>query len=66
MTRQITINGVAVELARGSDWKGHTTYFATVDGVRRSFDFEHWAVEWVRQALQAIHRRPSVSPLGTA
>jgi len=54
--QRITVNGIAVELEQGLDWKARTIYFASVAGVRRSFNTQDWALEWTRQALEACTR----------
>lgn len=48
------VDGVAVTLELGTDWKGRDTYFATVNGVRRSFWSEWAAGVWVSHAVQLV------------
>jgi hypothetical protein len=53
----MTVNGVAIELECGVDWRGRVIYFASVAGIRRSFNTAHWAIEWAIQAVNAIRRK---------
>ena len=57
MSRAMTVNGVAIELECGVDWRGRVIYFASVAGIRRSFNTAHWAIEWAIQAVNAIRRK---------
>jgi hypothetical protein len=67
MHQQITVNGVAVELERGFDWKGRDVYFAVVGGVRKSFNTSHWALTWAKQQIESqSHCQQPVSHLRIA
>lgn len=50
--KDVHVNGVAVTLELGKDWKDRDVYFATVNGVRHSFWSEWAAGIWVSHAVQ--------------
>jgi hypothetical protein len=66
MYQPITINGVAVELEVGMDWKGRDVYFANVAGQRKSFYTAWGAVAWAAEAIKRLHRLQAVSSITAA